>query len=88
MAITEKSLTTNNTDGTVLLPFLVPAVRPSDLARRASVSRQFVSMVLLGQRPPSERILTAAAELGLPVHLIFPAGNGSTTSARVKAESA
>jgi transcriptional regulator with XRE-family HTH domain len=67
--------------GSLLRPFLVPAVRPSDLARKAGVSRQYVSAVLLGQRPPSERILRAAAELGLPVHLISATENDSTKSA-------
>ncbi len=81
MAITEVPLTTQPTAGLALRPYLVPSVRPSDLARQAGVSRQYVSAVLLGQRPPSERILKAAAELGLPVHLIPAAGNGPTKSA-------
>jgi transcriptional regulator with XRE-family HTH domain len=52
---------------TTLRRYLLPEVRPSDLARRAGVSRQYVSAVLLGQRPPSERLLKAASELGVPV---------------------
>jgi len=80
MTTIESDLSTR-TNGTALRPFLIPAVRPSDLARKAGCSRQYVSAVLLGQRPPSERLLKAAAELGLPVHLIFPAGNGPTHSA-------
>jgi transcriptional regulator with XRE-family HTH domain len=52
---------------TTLRRYLTPEVRPSDLARKAGVSRQYVSDVLLGRRPPSERILRAASELGIPV---------------------
>jgi transcriptional regulator with XRE-family HTH domain len=57
--------------GTALRAFLVPAVRPTDLARRAGVSAQYVYAVLDGKRPPSARIIKAAAELGLPVDDIF-----------------
>jgi transcriptional regulator with XRE-family HTH domain len=71
MAINKTAQTTVANDGTALRPFLVPAVRPSDLTRRAGVSRQYVSAVLLGHRPPSARIVEAAAELGLPVHVLF-----------------
>ena len=46
---------------------LVPAVRPTDLARAAGVSRQYVYDVLRGHRPPSRKLLDAAAELGIPV---------------------
>jgi transcriptional regulator with XRE-family HTH domain len=63
--------------GTALRPFLVPDVRPSDLARKAGCSRQYVSDVLLGKRPPSARIVQAARELGLPVHVLFTADGGS-----------
>jgi transcriptional regulator with XRE-family HTH domain len=80
MTVSKLPKTMSRRTGIALRPYLVPVVRPSDLARRADVSRQYVSAVLLGQRPPSERILKAAAELGLPVHLIFPAGNGPTQS--------
>jgi transcriptional regulator with XRE-family HTH domain len=55
------------TQTTTLRRYLIPEVRPSDLARKAGVSRQYVSAVLLGQRPPSERIIRAASELGIPV---------------------
>jgi transcriptional regulator with XRE-family HTH domain len=50
-----------------LRSFLIPTVRASDLARRAGVSRQYVGAVLRGERPPSDKLLTAAAELGIPV---------------------
>jgi transcriptional regulator with XRE-family HTH domain len=48
---------------------LVPAVRPTDLARAAGVSRQYVHDVLQGHRPPSQKLLAAAAELGIPVEV-------------------
>jgi hypothetical protein len=35
------------------------------------VSPQYVSAVLIGKKPPSARIIKAAAELGLPVDVIF-----------------
>lgn len=59
-------------DGLRLRAFLIPAVRPSDLARAAGVPRQNVSEILSGRRPPTERIVRAAADLGLPVEFIFP----------------
>lgn len=46
---------------------LVPEVRAADLARKAGVTRQYVSSVLAGQRPPSARLLHAATELGIPL---------------------
>ena len=46
---------------------LRPTVRPIDLARAAGVSRQYVHDVLQGHRPPSEKLLMAAVELGIPV---------------------
>ena len=46
---------------------LIPKVRATDLARSAGVSRQYVYSVLEGRRPPSERLLSAAEELGLLV---------------------
>jgi transcriptional regulator with XRE-family HTH domain len=54
-----------------LRAFLVPSIRPTDLARKAGVSPQYVYAVLSGKRPASERIVKAAAELGLPVDVIF-----------------
>jgi transcriptional regulator with XRE-family HTH domain len=54
-----------------LRAFLVPATRPSDLARAAGVSRQYVYAVLAGKRPPSARLVEAARDLGLPVDVIF-----------------
>jgi transcriptional regulator with XRE-family HTH domain len=45
-------------------------VRPADLAREAKVSHQYVSAVLAGRKPPSQKLLAAAAELGVPVDLI------------------
>jgi transcriptional regulator with XRE-family HTH domain len=57
--------------GATLRAFLVPTIRPTDLARRAGVSPQYVYAVLNGKRPASERLITAAAELGLPVDVIF-----------------
>jgi transcriptional regulator with XRE-family HTH domain len=50
-----------------LREYLTPAVRASDLARTAGVSRQYISDVLRGYRPPSAKLLVAAAELGIPV---------------------
>jgi transcriptional regulator with XRE-family HTH domain len=73
MVIAELDRTMRATAGLALRPYVVPAVRPSDLARKGGFSRQYASAVLLGQRPPSARFLKAAAELGLPVHLIGPA---------------
>jgi transcriptional regulator with XRE-family HTH domain len=51
----------------VLREHLVPAVRATDLARAAGVSRQYVYDVLRGHRPPSAKLLAAARELGIPV---------------------
>jgi hypothetical protein len=45
------------------------------------VSRQYVYSVLAGRRPPSRRLLDAAAELGLPVDLILGT-NATTKSAK------
>jgi transcriptional regulator with XRE-family HTH domain len=56
--------------GATLRTLLIPRVRPSDLARQAGVSRQYVSDVLAGKRPPSAKLLSAAAELGLPIHAL------------------
>ena len=50
-----------------LRAYLIPAVRVSELARHAGVSRQYIGLVLRGERPPSEKLLTAAKELGIPV---------------------
>jgi transcriptional regulator with XRE-family HTH domain len=61
----------NTKEGAALRAFLMPAVRPSDVARAAGVSRQYVSAVLSGKRRPSARIVRAADELGLPVRVIF-----------------
>jgi transcriptional regulator with XRE-family HTH domain len=57
--------------GQQLRPWLVPRVRASDLARAAGVSHQYVSQVLNGSKPPSDRLLDAARGLGLPVDVIF-----------------
>jgi transcriptional regulator with XRE-family HTH domain len=46
---------------------MVPRVRPADLARQAGVRRSYVHEVLSGRKPPSQRLLTAARELGIPV---------------------
>jgi transcriptional regulator with XRE-family HTH domain len=51
----------------VLRSWLVPNVRPADLARAAGVSRQYVDAVLKGKKPPSRRLLEAARTLGIPV---------------------
>jgi transcriptional regulator with XRE-family HTH domain len=78
--------------GTALRAFLVPAVRPTDLARKAGVSAQYVYAVLDGKRPASARIIKAAEELGLPVDIIFtpetrsPAGAGEKASAGISGE--
>lgn len=63
------SVTTHN--GIRLRPFLMPAVRPTDLARAAGVSRQYVYDVLNGHRPPSAKLLDAARELGIPVDVLL-----------------
>lgn len=57
--------------GMQLRPWLVPRLRPADLARAAGVSHQYVSAVLAGQKPPSRKLIRAAKELGLPVDVIF-----------------
>lgn len=59
------------TDGIRLRAWLLPRVRPIDLAREAGCSHQYVSAVLAGRRPPSERLLDAARNLGIPVDEIF-----------------
>jgi transcriptional regulator with XRE-family HTH domain len=82
VSVAESPLTRNQAVGRALRAFLVPAVRPSDLARQAGVSRQYVSDVLLGKRPASERLIAAAAELGLPIHLIVPTAEVPTESAK------
>jgi transcriptional regulator with XRE-family HTH domain len=48
---------------------LTPHVRASDLARTAGVSPQYISDVLHGHRPPSAKLLAAAAKLGIPVEV-------------------
>ncbi len=45
--------------------------RPAEIARRAGVSRQFVSNVLAGRAKPTQAIVEACEELGLPVGAIF-----------------
>ena len=55
------------TAGLALRAWMVPRVRPVDLARKAGVRRSYVHEVLSGRKPPSERLLTAARELGIPV---------------------
>ena len=57
--------------GAALRPWLVPTVRPTDLARKAGVSPQYVYAVLAGKKRPSAKIVQAAGELGLPVDVIF-----------------
>lgn len=69
MAITDSEVSSMEAS-TALRNLLIPKVRPSDLARQAGVSRQYVSLVLDGKRPPSNKLLNAAAELGLPIHTI------------------
>ncbi len=59
--------------GAALRPWLVPTVRPTDLARKAGVSPQYVYAVLAGKKRPSAKIVKAVAELGLPVDVIFGA---------------
>lgn len=61
----------NRADGVRLRAWLLPKVRPIDLAREAGCSHQYVSAVLAGQRPPSERLLDAARNLGIPVDEIY-----------------
>ena len=57
--------------GPLLRAWLVPKVRPVDLARAAGCSHQYVSAVLAGRKPPSEKLLEAARELGIPVEVIL-----------------
>jgi transcriptional regulator with XRE-family HTH domain len=64
-------MTTRTPDGLRLRPFLVPSIRPADLARTAGVSRQYVAAVLAGKRPPSKKLVAAARELGLPVDVLL-----------------
>jgi transcriptional regulator with XRE-family HTH domain len=45
--------------------------RPAEIARRAGVSRQFVSNVMAGRAKPTPAIVAACGELGLPVAVIF-----------------
>ena len=59
------------TDGTLLRPWLVPRVRPVDLARQAGCSHQYVYAVLAGHKPASARLIDAADALGLPTDVIF-----------------
>jgi transcriptional regulator with XRE-family HTH domain len=57
--------------GLQLRPWLVPRLRASDLAREAGVSRQYVSSVVNGRKPPSDKLLEAAGRLGLPIDVIY-----------------
>jgi transcriptional regulator with XRE-family HTH domain len=67
----EIAITMERSAGVRLRPFTVPTVRPSELARAAGVSHQYVSAVLAGRRPPSRKLLEAARELGVPVDALF-----------------
>lgn len=58
-------------DGIRLRVWLLPKVRPVDLAREAGCSHQYVSEVLAGRKPPSARLLDAAERLGIPVDTIY-----------------
>src|SRR5690242_668636 len=60
-----------NRDGTRLRPYLTPLVRPQELAREAGCSHQYVSAVLAGNTPASDRLLEAARRLGLPVDRLY-----------------
>jgi len=44
--------------------------RPIDIARRAGVSRQFIADILAGRAKPSSRVVSACAELGIPVRAL------------------
>ena len=55
---------------------LRPTVTASELALVAGVSRQYVSDVLQGHRSPSQKLLAAAAELGIPVDVPRQDGAG------------
>jgi transcriptional regulator with XRE-family HTH domain len=57
--------------GAALRAFLVPSVRPTDVAREAGVTPQYVYAVLNGKRPASKRLIEAAGRLGLPIDVIF-----------------
>jgi transcriptional regulator with XRE-family HTH domain len=48
--------------------------RAAEIARRAGVSRQFVSNVMAGRAKPTQAIVEACEELGLPVEVIFGPG--------------
>ena len=52
--------------------------RPAEIARRAGVSRQFVSNVMAGRAKPTPAIVAACEELGLPVAVIFGPRNGGS----------
>lgn len=60
--------------GVQLRPWFTPRVRAWDLAREAGVSHQYVSLVLSGKKPPSDKLLEAAKKLGLPVDVIYGGG--------------
>jgi transcriptional regulator with XRE-family HTH domain len=61
----------NRTDGTRLRAWIVPKVKAADIAREAGVSHQYVSSILNGKKPPSEKVIDAAKRLGVPVDAIF-----------------
>ena len=61
----------DKTDGTLLRPWLVPQFRPTDLARQAGCTHQYVYAVLNGQKPASARLIDAADALGFPIAEIY-----------------
>ena len=62
---------TNRSTGPRLRAWLEPRVRAADLAREANVSHQYVSAVLSGRKPPSDRLIAAAGRLGIPTDVIL-----------------
>lgn len=65
----------DKTAGVKLRAWMEPRVRASDLAREGGFRPSYVSAVLAGRKPPSERFLEAARHLGVPVDLILGLGD-------------
>jgi transcriptional regulator with XRE-family HTH domain len=55
------------TAGVRLAAWMAQRLRPVDLARAAGVYPSYVHAVLSGQKPPSQKLLDAARDLGVPV---------------------
>jgi hypothetical protein len=67
-----QGMKTRDGAGAAMRAYLTPRnPRPVDVARVAGVSRQYVHAVMSGASPPSQKVIEACAELGLPVEDIF-----------------